>query len=265
MLQAPLAQPKGAHGWTPGARHTPSPLQVPAVLSRSPEQVGATQIVSALYSAQPPKPSQVPERPHDAAPASLQTPRGSATPWSMGQQVPSRPTWLQVTHAPWHATLQQTPSEQNPEAQSAPFVQTAARGFGPQLPATHLMPGAQSESALQEGKHLLVAPSQLNGAQTVAGPGRQRPAESQTSTSSTDAPSHTPALQTEPGAYLRQAPAPLQVPSSPQVETSAFGHMPGVRCAAPFATKVHVPGAACVLHALHVSPQAVLQHTPSTQ
>jgi hypothetical protein len=111
----------------------------------------------------------------------------------------------------------------------------------------------------------LVVPSQLNGAQTVAGPGRQRPTESQTSTLSTDAPSHTPGLQTEPGAYLRHAPAPLQVPSSPQVEISAFGHMPGARGAAPFATKVHVPGADWVLHALHVSPQAVLQQTPSTQ
>jgi hypothetical protein len=72
-------------------------------------------------------------------------------------------------------------------------------------------------------------------------------------------------LQTEPGAYLRQAPAPLQVPSSPHVETSALGHTLAARGAAPFATNEHVPGAAVVLHALHVSAQAVLQQTPSTQ
>ncbi len=107
-------------------------------------------------------------------------PRGSTTPWSLGQHVPSRPTWLHELHAPWQATLQQTPSAQNPDAQSAFFVQNAARGFGPQLPATHLTPFAQSASALHAVKHLFVDVSQSKGAQTVAGPGLQRPPESQT-------------------------------------------------------------------------------------
>jgi hypothetical protein len=37
----------GQQFWTPGARHTPWPLHVPAVSRRSPEQAGGTQIVSA--------------------------------------------------------------------------------------------------------------------------------------------------------------------------------------------------------------------------
>jgi hypothetical protein len=76
--------------------------------------------------------------------------------------------------------LQQTPSAQKPEAQSAFFAQTAARGLGPQLPATHLTLFAQSASALHEAKHLLSEESQPKGAHTVAGPGLQRPIESQT-------------------------------------------------------------------------------------
>jgi hypothetical protein len=98
----------------------------------------------------------------------------------VGQQVPSRPTWLHEMHAPWQATLQQTPSAQKPDAQSAFFAQTAARGLGPQLPLTHLTPFAQSPSLLQDEKHLFDEPSQLNGAQTVDGPGLQRPPESHT-------------------------------------------------------------------------------------
>ena len=87
---------------------------------------------------------------------------------------------MHALHAPWQATLQQTPSAQKPDAQSALFVQTAARGLRPQLPFTHLTPGTQSPSLLHAEKHLLVVPSQVNGAQTVSGPGLQRALESQT-------------------------------------------------------------------------------------
>jgi hypothetical protein len=48
VLHAPAAHLKGAHGCTPGGRHTPLPSQVPAVSRRSPAQTGAAQIVSAL-------------------------------------------------------------------------------------------------------------------------------------------------------------------------------------------------------------------------
>jgi hypothetical protein len=47
VSHAPLEHLKGAHTCTPGGRHTPLPLHVPAVSRRSPAQAGATQIVSA--------------------------------------------------------------------------------------------------------------------------------------------------------------------------------------------------------------------------
>jgi hypothetical protein len=76
------------------------PSQVPAVFRVSPLHDGATQTVSAAYSAQPPMPSQAPVCPHEAGPWSRQTLCGSALPASTGQQVPARPVWLQLTHGP---------------------------------------------------------------------------------------------------------------------------------------------------------------------
>jgi hypothetical protein len=72
-------------------------------------------------------------------------------------------------------------------------------------------------------------------------------------------------LHTVPGAYFRHAPAPLHVPSIPHVETSALGQTLAARGGEPFGANEQVPGAAAVLHALHVSVQAVLQQSPSTQ
>lgn len=47
--------------------------------------------------------------------------------------------------------------------------------------------------------------------------------------------------------------------------TSTLGHTLPSRGGEPFGTNEQVPGAAAVSHALHVSAQDVLQHTPSTQ
>ena len=70
------------------------------MLSRVPAHDGSTHTVSRAYFAQAPKPSHAPVSPHFAAPLSLQSPRGSGTPWSLGQQVPSRPVWLHATQGP---------------------------------------------------------------------------------------------------------------------------------------------------------------------
>ncbi len=85
--------------------------------------------------------------------------------------MPCREGWLQLTHAPVHATLQQTPSAQNPDAHWLPFVHTAPCGLGPQLPETHLTPDTQSASERQSAKHCPAVASQPNGAQIVCGPG----------------------------------------------------------------------------------------------
>jgi len=235
------------------------------VLSRSPLHDGGTQIVSAAYTAQPPMPSQAPVCPHDGCPLSLQTPWGSSPPVSTGQQVPTRPVWLQLTQAPLQPTLQQTPSVQNPDAQSLSLAHMAPGGLGPQLPLTHAMPPAQSELDRQVTTQACVAGSQLNGAHTVVGPGLHRPRPSQTSTPTTEPSEHDPGWHVVPATWLRQAPAPSHVPSRPQVDTSDIGHSVVARGAPPAGTKLQIPGEPWTLHAMHVPTQAVLQQTPSTQ
>jgi hypothetical protein len=210
-------------------------------------------------------PSHEPVVPQVSRACTVHTPCGSGLFVSMGQQLPSRPGWLQVTHAPLHATLQHNPSAQNPDAHSLSLLHTAPRGLGPQLPATHWTPLTQFAEDAQVEMHLLVAGSQPNGAQMVAGPGRQRPWPSQTLTSLTESPWHLPGLQTVPATYLRQWPAPSQLPSRPQVDTSELAQVDGVRGGSPAGTNVHTPGALATLQALHVSLHSLLQHTPSTQ
>lgn len=153
----------------------PSPSQVPAVFRRSPLQDGARQTVSAAYLAHPPIPSQRPVCPQLAEALALQIRCGSSLPAEIGQQVPIRPLWLQLTQAPEQATLQQKPSAQNLEAHCEAAVQTAPMGFGPQLPPTHLMPPAQSLSEAQVMTQAPVWLSHPNGAQMVAGPEVQVP------------------------------------------------------------------------------------------
>jgi hypothetical protein len=106
---------------------------------------------------------------------------------------------LQDTQAPAQATLQQRPSAQKPDAHSGPFAHLAPLSLRPQLPATHFVP-AQSLSPAQVAKHAFVAPSQLNGEQTVVGPSLQCPLPSQTSAPVTAAPLQVPAWQTVPAA-----------------------------------------------------------------
>jgi len=111
---------------------------------------------------------------------------------AVGQQVPMRPLWLQLTQGPVQATLQQNPSAQKFEAHWLDTVQTAPIGFFPQLPFTHLTLGAQSASDEQVATQALVLLSQLNGAQMVEGPGVQARAPSQTRMPPTEAPSQLP-------------------------------------------------------------------------
>jgi hypothetical protein len=91
----------------------------------------------------------MPVAPQLGAPWSTHWARGSAAPRSIGQQVPRRSGSAHETQGPPHATLQHTPSAQNPDAQSAPFVQFAPFILSPQLPFTHCCPLAQSLDCVQ--------------------------------------------------------------------------------------------------------------------
>jgi hypothetical protein len=173
-------------------------LQVPAVFSLPPLHEGALQTVSTAYFAHPPEPSQTPVSPQVEASDFTQIARGSATPAATGAQMPGPSVWLQVTQGPVQALLQQTPSTQKPEAHWLASLQGAAVCRLPQLPFTHLMFAAQSLSEAHCVRQALVAASQLNGEQILAGPVTQLPAPSQTRTPCTDAPLHEPAWQTVP-------------------------------------------------------------------
>jgi hypothetical protein len=81
----------------------------------------------------------------------------------------------------------------------------------------------------------------------------------------TAAPLHVPLPQVVPCTYLRQAPCPSHVPSSPHVATSLAGQVVAARGLMPSGTNEQVPIAPGTLHALQVSVHAVSQHTPSTQ
>jgi hypothetical protein len=69
----------------------------------------------AEYFSQAPVPSQTPSVPHAATPWSSQLWRGSV-PTSAGRHVPGLSGLTQVRQMPSQASLQQTPSAQNPEA-----------------------------------------------------------------------------------------------------------------------------------------------------
>jgi len=105
---------------------------------------------------------------------------------------------LQLTQGPVQLLLQQTPSAQWPDAHCPSVVQAAPLGLRPQLPATHLVLGAQSESEAQVPAQAFVLPSQLNGVQMIDGPEVQFPAPSQTWMPPIAAPLQVPSWQTVP-------------------------------------------------------------------
>jgi hypothetical protein len=265
VLHAPDAQVYGMHSWTPGALHVPCPSHVPGVLRRVPAHDGSTHTVSAAYIAHDPKPSHAPVWPHFAAPLSLQIMRGSGTPWSMGQQVPTLPVWLHETHAPWQATAQHTPSVQKPDAHSSFVLQLMPRILSPQLPAMHCTPGAQSAFVAHSPKQSCLVASQENGTQTLSAPGPQVPLPSHVLIIVTAAPLQVPGWQTVSLTYLRHAPWPSQVPSVPHVPTAVIGQVDAERGGRPAGTNEHVPIEPFTSQRLHVSPHALSQQTPSTQ
>jgi hypothetical protein len=161
VVHWPAAQRKGAHVWTPGGLHVPRPSHVPGVLRFVPVHEDGMQVVSAAYFAQLPNPSHLPVVPQVAAVASLHTPRGSARPMSVGQQVPRRSGSAHETQPPPHATLQHTPSAQNFEAHSVLFAQFAPFILRPQLLATHAWPATHCPFCVQDSKQVFFVVSQL--------------------------------------------------------------------------------------------------------
>jgi hypothetical protein len=115
VLHRPDPQINGAQGWLWAAWQMPRPSQRCAKVSVDPVHPALWQITPAEYFSQAPVPSHSPSVPHPATPWSSQLSRGSV-PMSAGIQVPELSALAQVRQTPPHASLQQTPSAQNPEA-----------------------------------------------------------------------------------------------------------------------------------------------------
>jgi hypothetical protein len=191
--------------------------------------------------------------------------RTSGSPAEVKRQRPTEPVWLHDRHGPLHATLQQVPSEQWPEAQSPSLLQAKPFSFMPQLRWAHCCPAAHWALLVQLPSHRLVVGSHEYGAQGRLMPPAHAPLPSQIFTPDSPSPSQMPVLQMVSATYRRQAPLPSQVPSCPQVAGVAALQVLESLGVAPAATKVQSPSALGRLHALQVPSQAEVQQTPSTQ
>src|SRR5262252_7891036 len=111
-------QVTGAHDCAAGATHAPSPSQRDAACSIVPVQVCDAQTVPEGYLLHAPVPSQTPSVPQLCGPVSSHSLRGSV-PRSANMHVPTAPCRAQLRQTSVQALSQQTPSTQNPLAQSA--------------------------------------------------------------------------------------------------------------------------------------------------
>jgi len=128
-----------------------------------------------------------------------------------------------------------------------------------QLPDWHVVPATQSPSAKQVVRQPL--PPQMKWPGHVCAAWVHRPAPLQVLTVVVD-PVQVAAPQLVPALTLRQAPAPLQVPSNPQ---GGLAGQSWCGSALPAATGWHEPAAPPTLQAWQVPQAAAEQQTPSTQ
>jgi hypothetical protein len=137
--QAPPAQVEGAQVMATPDSQEPSPSHRPAGTKLPvPSQRVGSHTVPAGQRLQPPSPLQVPIWPQVLSASWPQTPRLSAAPAGAGTQRPACIRSLQETQGPVQATLQQTPSAQNPESHCEPSSQGCpACRCTPQAALTH--------------------------------------------------------------------------------------------------------------------------------
>jgi len=156
---------------------------------------------------QPPLPSQRPLVPHDWGIWTAQIRSGSVTPRARrgsgvsagtSTQRPSAMGRAQKRHLPAQASLQQTPSAQNPDLHWSADLHAWPRPRLPQLPSTQVAGVTQSASVVQASRQ--TSPPHMNGSQAMAGPSRQLPRPSQLPAGTMLPPAHEDGLHTLPAA-----------------------------------------------------------------
>jgi hypothetical protein len=216
-VQAAPAQAWGAQSvMAPGAQvPAPSHLDVPTKVAVAGRQAAAAQIVPAGYFAQCPAPSQEPFVPQLALPMSGHMLAGTIVPVARGVQVPALPLTLHDAQVPQAGLAQQTPSVHMLLRHSPPATQVVPSGLRfVQTPDWQVYPVTHSVSFVQVVRQAVPphwkCPGQLTGVCA------QLPLPSQAPTGVLMAAVQLAAPQLVPTLVLRQAPAPLQVPSNPQ-------------------------------------------------
>ena len=121
----------------------------------------------------------------------------------------------------------------------------------------------QLESAAHVARQARPAASHWYAPQDVSAPGLQVPEPLQVDGACAVALEQLAARHWVPATCFRQAPAPSQVPSSPQVDGLLAPH--SSRGLVPGSAALHVPRLFVAAQVLQLPVQAVLQQTPSTQ
>ena len=161
--------------------------------------------------------------------------------------------------------MQQYPCAQKPESHSVAIVHAVPVGFNVQLPALQMLGATQSASAVHVVRHAVPPVLQVYFPHEPVVGAAHAPAPSHRRAGVNVEPLQVAAAHTVLLTYLRQAPAPLQVPSLPQVDAAAIGHCDATRGAAPAAIGEHVPTLPASEHDTHVPVQAMLQQMLFTQ
>jgi len=164
-----------------------------------------------------------------------------------------------------HAVAQQTPWEQKPESHSAADVQATPVAFFVQLLPLQILGTTQSALAVQLVLQAPVTSSQAYFPHEVVVAAAQLPAPSQSRGELAVEPVQLALAHCVPLMCLRQAPAPLQVPSLPHVVAAAAGHCAATSGGSPAAIGEHVPTLSASEQDMHMPVQALLQQTLFTQ
>jgi hypothetical protein len=184
---------------------------------------------------------------------------------SLGRLAQTPWAFAQLAQVPQLEVLQQVPSTQLPEPHSPPEVQLAPRALLPQEPPPQT-PTEQSSSRVQVCRQALAPGSQVKGAQGWRRLGGQLPLPSHEAASDSSLPPAGQAAARQGVLLLqrRQAPAPLQRPSLPQL-LSGEGEQPPCGSLPPAGTLLQAPTDPATVQLRQVWPQAESQQTPSTQ
>jgi hypothetical protein len=214
-----------------------------------------------------PPPLQVPSLPQVVLPASVHWVAGVGT-WPAGTfvQAPTLPATAHERQVPVQAVAQQIPCAQKPELHSGDAVQVAPLGFLPQLIVMHVFGARQSAVVAHVVRHAPLVPHRNGSQLDDAEAGLHTPMPSHVRAGVSVEPLHVAAMHTVPVACCRHVPAPLHMPSLPQVIAAAATHwVAGASGGIPAGIGVHVPAVAAKLHDWHAAEQPVLQHLPCSQ